>query len=739
MAESVSIRMKLLAEQFARKPNGNSSLEIENLKGVTPMPRKTHSSQVSIALSLLLAVLALTLSPIVTAVPNQAKNLGPEDESKEISVTVWLNLHNKAALDALVQQIYDKDSPNYHHWLTMEQYRAQFAPTAKESAAVRDFLAAHNFKVSAIDQNNHFVVAQGRVGDAQQAFNTQINRVMFNGVVHRVNASKPTVTGPAGALVAAVQGLNDLEYSTNVHLAKNPGTGIPYAGVSTASVGADGLFFSGQCLYPPQLENFNTAGTFPAASYFGNVYGAPLTNTADGTLPPCGYDPAELQTAYDLNSLYNRGLAGAGQTIVIVDAFGSNTIVDDANLFFQLNGLPLLTPSNFQIVDSAGPGTATCTATNGCFAGNWQFETSLDVEWSHSIAPAANIVLVLAPKGTLSSVDAANLFAIENGFGNVLSNSFGTPEIALAELDPGELTVENGISELAASLGISQHVSSGDSGDDLAVDIAAFDIDSVSVDAPADSPFVTGVGGTSTFLNSRNNIELQTGWGLNATALAGPPSASAPVEPVVPPEAFGFQGGAGGGTSVVYAKPPFQHRLRGEFRQVPDIAMNADPMTGVENVLTPDGNPADGTFVFLVGGTSLSAPMFSGVWAIANQANGGSSLGQAAPILYELSPRAITDVNVNPRETLLDVSGFIFNPPTAPVTFESAPALAQPLENTKFFLSAIYQPDPTDWFLVTFGTDSSLTTGPGWDNVTGLGTPNGARFVEEAVAAAQRF
>ena len=74
-----------------------------------------------------------------------------------------------------------------------------------------------------------------------------------------------------------------------------------------------------------------------------------------------GYDPAELQTAYGLTPLYNRGLTGAGQTIVIVDAFGSNTIVQDANIFSELNGLPPLTASNFQIIDSAGPGTATCT------------------------------------------------------------------------------------------------------------------------------------------------------------------------------------------------------------------------------------------------------------------------------------------------------------------------------------------------------------------------------------------
>jgi subtilase family serine protease len=686
-----------------------------------------------IRVCLWLGVLALMVGSGFAAPPNQSTNLGPEDQEKQITVTVWLNLHNKAALDSLVQQMYDKNSPNYHHWLTMEQYKTQFAPTAKEAAVVRDFLASHNMKVSMIDQNNHFVVAQGRVGDAQATFNVQINRVMANGAVHRVSASEASVTGPAGALVSMVQGLSDLEYQTNVSLAANPATGQAYPGVSTSSAGADGLFFSGQCLFSPQAVNFNTAGTFPSASYFGNRYGAPITSP-EPNLPPCGYDAAELQTAYGLNPLYNKGLTGAGQTIVIVDAFGSNTIVADANLFSELNGLPALTPSNFAIFTPNG--SATCTTTNGCISGNWQFETSLDVEWAHSIAPGANIILVLGADSSLTNLDIANLFAIENGFGSVLSNSFGTTEIRLVDLDPGELAVENSISELAASLGISQHVSSGDSGDNLALDNAAFGINSVSVNANADSPFVTGIGGTSTFLDKHNNIELQTGWGNNATAIAFGPTA--PPPPLVPTVPLGFLEGAGGGTSVVYAKPAFQDRLPGQFRLVPDISMNADPQTGVELIVTPDSIPGDQAFVFVAGGTSLSAPMFSGVWAIANQANaaiGGGSLGQAAPLLYELFDGAITDVNVNPLETLLDVSGFILNPPTAPFTFESAPALAQPLENTKFFLSALFQPASNEWLVLTFGTDSSLTTGPGWDNVTGLGTPNGERFVDAVVRA----
>jgi subtilase family serine protease len=693
------------------------------------MTQRPTYSRVSLSLTLAAVLGVLAMAGSAFAAPPQATNMGPEDQSKQISVTVWLNLHNKAALDTMVQQMYDKTSANYHQFLTMKQFNDQFAPTAKEAGVVSAFLAAHNLKVTATAANNHFVVAQGSVGDAQTAFNTQINRVMLNGKMHRVPATEASVTGPAGALVATVQGLSDLAYRPNVKRAMDPETRLPYAAVPTSAVGTDGLFFSANCFRAPETKTFTTGGGFPLAIYTGNRYGADITNTNPPNLPPCGYDSAEMQTAYGLSPVYKKGLNGTGQTIVIVDANGSPSIVADVNLFSQLNGLPALTPSNFQIVTPVGP--VACAVVNGTCSAD--VETTLDVEWAHSIAPNANIVLVLSPDLSFSNLDLANLYAIENQLGNVVSNSFGISEIALVDFLPSELVVENGISEIAAALGISQQVSSGDEGDNLALDQADYGINSVSVNANADSPFATAVGGTSLFLNSNNTIKLQTGWGLNETRIANP----TPNPPTIPPLSLGFVFGGGGGTSVVYAKPAFQKHLKGSFRQVPDISMDADPETGVEVIISPDGNPADGTEVEVVGGTSLSAPMFSAYWAIANQAAGGGPIGEAAPILYELPADAINDVDVKPVDTLLNVTGLIIAPPNAAV-FESAPALAQPLENTKLFVSALFQSSTsTRWDVFTFGTDSSLTTGPGWDNVTGLGTPNGAAFIDKVVKEVQ--
>ncbi len=676
-----------------------------------------------------------------------AENLGAEDLSRQITVTVWLKHHNQVAFDELVRQMYDKSSPNFHHFLTLDQYHANFAPTTREAALVREYLTSHNLTISAADKNNHYISAQGRIADVQEAFKVQINRFKINGEIHRANLAEPTITGSASSVVAAVQGLNDFGYRSHARRPINPATGGPASGVplKSAGAGSNGLFFTADCFGGPATETFTTPGGGPSAVYSGNTYGSGIASVPPGA-PQCGYDAADIQAMYGLNTVYVHGFAGTGQTIVIVDAFGSNTIVGDANVFSKLNQLPTLNTAaggNFQIVKPNG--TAKCTATNGCIAGNWQFETTLDVESAHSVAPAANILLVLAADNSFTNLDIANLWAIDNLAGNVISNSFGLPEIVFVDLAPSILVVENNLAETAAALGISQQVSTGDDGDNLAFDQAAFGIDATSPGFAASSPFTTAVGGTSTFLGVDHTVKFQTGWGLNFTRITGPN----PNPPVVPPLGFGFNGGAGGGASTVFPKPAFQSSLPGDFRQTPDISMVADPQTGLEIIVTPDSVQGHQKFVEVFGGTSLSAPLFSAMWALANQAAGGGPLGQAAALLYDLPHNAIIDVRQIGSAN--NVKGTITIPNTPPkpptIIHESPRALAAPancaappctLGNTTNFVSALFQSSSsTRWDVFVFGTDTSLTTGPGWDNVTGLGTPNGINFINAVVAASK--
>jgi subtilase family serine protease len=144
---------------------------------------------------------------------------------------------------------------------------------------------------------------------------------------------------------------------------------------------------------------------------------------------------------------------------------------------------------------------------------------------------------------------------------------------------------------------------------------------------------------------------------------------------------------------------------------VPDIAMLADPFTGAEFIETINGQLSVG----VVGGTSLATPLFSGIMALAAQ-KAGHGLGQVAALVYGLPAGAVTDILAFSSPN--NVTGTINATPF------SANQLAAPLGNTTSFYSAIYNsPFSTRWFVITFGTDTSLVTGPGWDNVTGVGTP----------------
>ena len=689
---------------------------------------------------LLIAVPAFSQLASGGRASSNAQILGAENPSKQIAVTFWLKQHDKAGLDELVRQMYDRNSPNYHHWLTLKEYQARFAPSAAEMAIVQQHLAAHNLHVVYTDKLNHAVSARGAVADVERATGVQLNRALINGETHRLPSAEPAIPGAAGKLVYAVQGLTDFKYESHARRAIDPDTGKPFPVVPLSKIspqsgaspefklGKAQQFFNANCLGATQSHTFKGTPVGTSAHYSGTRYGDNI-NLGPPKLPPCGYDTPQVDTAYGLTSLYADGLDGAGQTVVIVDAFGSDSIATDANTFASINGLPPLNLlTNFNIYYPTGYTNCGGSNNSPACAGGWDIETSIDVEWSHSVAPGANIALVLALNDENTYLDLAVLYAIDSELGPVISNSWGIEEALLATQDPGELVVENLINETGAALGISVNFSSGDDGDSL----LAYGEKTVSM--PASSPYATGVGGTSLFLNKDHSLNVQTGWGTNLTKIASP----TPNPPVIPPDnapPYGFYGGAGGGTSGVWPLPSYQASLGGSFRLVPDIAMVADPYTGGEIIDTEPIGPggAEEQFITVYGGTSLACPMFSGIWAIANQA-AGTLLGQAAPILYGLPAGAITDiVAVNGPD---NVSGFTKTPHTPAVNY-TPDELAAPLGNTTEFMSTLYNSAiSTSWYVLTFGTDTSLTTGPGWDNVTGLGTPNGASFIAAVVAAA---
>jgi subtilase family serine protease len=140
-----------------------------------------------------------------------SKILGAEDPSKTIEVSAWLNLHNRSQFDALTQSLYDRNSPNYRHWLTRKD-RAQFMPTAADAKAVQRFFEAHNLKVVTVGPDNFFVRARGTVGDVEKAFQVQLNNYQVGKKVLRSNDRDPVIDDAAAAVVAAVSGLDNGQY-----------------------------------------------------------------------------------------------------------------------------------------------------------------------------------------------------------------------------------------------------------------------------------------------------------------------------------------------------------------------------------------------------------------------------------------------------------------------------------------------------------------------------------------------
>ena len=630
-----------------------------------------------------------------------SKSIGKVDPSTVIDVSIWLKPHNKAEMDALAKDLYDKDSKNYRRWLSKSELVSRFGPTEAEAKAVQSFFTSNHLTVTKVGPDNFYVRARGTVGEVNSAFHTELNNYTVNGKTIRGNATDPYVSGEAAAYTASIAGLSSLEYShpyaTRYTAPKAPGGGNSAAALAPKSdvVKDTSLPFNSACFGAKERETLTTEGALPKATFTGGTY----TNNPE----LCGYTPQNIRTAYGLDALYKEGFDGTGQTVVIIDWCGSPTITADANAFSKQFDLPKLTSSNFSIIPT---GVSYCSAPDP--------EINIDVEWAHAIAPGAGIDLVVPPTASFQDVDEGFFYAVNYQLGNVISGSYGSEELYT---DPTVLATEDLISETAAVLGISANFSTGDEGD-FTFDFPEFDPPSVS--APADSPYATGVGGVSLALNANSSIAWESGWGTNIGLLAD--------EGVIdPPNAYNFfDFGAGGGESGFFDKPSYQSKLPGAGRQLPDIAWLADPYTGAYIALSEVGTVP--TIQYTVyGGTSLACPMFSALWAIANE-EAGVPLGQAAPYLYSMPAKTITDIlprysQNNVVATVVDSDG---------TTHYSAADMAAPLEGTSVFTSVLWDVplNPGVVELLTFGTDSGLATAKGWDNVTGVGVPNPKAFAD---------
>ncbi|HVJ53127.1 MAG TPA: S53 family peptidase [Aliidongia sp.] len=658
------------------------------------------------------ALPALAGGASVTQLMAQAQDAGPVAATTQLSGMVWLKGHQSEAFDAAVKSRYDMNSPSYHRWMTAGEV-ANFAPSASDLETVKASLKAQGLKIEQVSDDGAVIKVSGSAAKMQAAFGTSIRVKQAAGRSFLAAVGEPKYQGAHAELIDSVTSLGRLGMQPYAVRQIDFSTGKARAGVPAATTPDPLAIFTTQCFSPSSTTSFSAflgTGHFLGASYIGPQY---LKNEPGD--PVCGYTAQQVATHYGLDTVYAQGWTGKGQTIVLIDAFGSPNITNDANTFSQVMGLPKLNNKNFEIVFPDGQ-----PLTNG-IANGWADEISLDVEWAHALAPDAKIVLVVAPTDDPAELSFALNYAVAHKLGNVISNSFGYPEAAFG---PADARMFNTVIKKAAAQGIAVNVATGDSGDEgLGTPLGAASI-------PADSPFATAVGGTSIGIPADNKT-VEAVWGITVSALGGVGSVANP------PFAEGTVQGGGGGESVYLEKPSYQKSLPGTGRQLPDVSAIADPQTGAI-IVAPNQGTGETEFG-VIGGTSLATPVFSAIWALADQA-AGESLGQAAPIIAKMSSAAVTDiVPISVTKAKDNLTGTVtetLNGVATVTTYSAAQILGLDQTQPEGFVGTMFQ-DLLGFDAIGFGADSSLMTATGWDNATGWGVPNGLKFINEAKKAAK--
>ena len=408
------------------------------------------------------------------------------------------------------------------------------------------------------------------------------------------------------------------------------------------------------------------------------------------------FDPSSMQVSYDLTPLYNSGLMGQGETIAIVDSFGYPAVASDLETFSQAYGLPLMCgmpgvtckpgmptfhvlmfgnrqvkpPTSSSQSNPYGPGQEQSSG--------WVGEVALDTQWAHSIAPEANILLVVVPTAETLGVQGfpnmmnAEQYVVDHHMANVVTQSFAAAEgsfgsaQSLLSLRHAFITgTEAGITFMAAA---------GDSGTanstKTPVGQGGSTIPYPTVQWPASDPLVTAVGGTNLCTNPFTGSSLEP---------TGGPSACN-VSPAQHDVAWR---GSGGGFSQIFARPPYQDNLptgstfSGTMRGVPDVAWQASCGTFVWVYISAQGFTPG---YYGICGTSAASPQFAAMVSLADQ-KAGTNLGLINDSLYALAAGGsystyFNDVTIGNNQTDPAIPGYSASPGWDPVTGLGTPIAA---------------------------------------------------------------
>src|SRR5689334_10247782 len=493
-----------------------------------------------------------------------ARRLGAAPHGAKVSARVYLAPRGGLAALAQAATAMSRD----RHFLTPVQYRARFGTTAATVHAVAGYLRWAGLRVTRVGAGNRYVSFTGTVASAERAFGAQIDRYRHHGRIVQAPSSALKVPASLAASVLAIAGLDTTPKIVKPNVAPPPG--------------------------------FRNAP--PCSSYYGEKLATSLPQFNGHTLPyaPCGYTGTQFRSAYEGNS----SLDGSGISVAITDAYAAPTIAFDAATYAARHGdRPY---AAHQLTQTLPP---TFIKEGKCGASGWYGEETLDVEAVHAMAPGARIHYYASASCYDSEFLDTLGRVVDDGTSKLVTNSWSDVE---AVESPDVTAAYQAIFLQGATEGISFMFSSGDDGDELAA------TGTKQVDYPSSDPYATGVGGTSAAFGAANNRIFETGWGTDKYSLSADGASWNPL---------GFLYGGGGGDSMLFARPAYQNGVTSSpNRQVPDVAMDGDPTTGMlvgETQSFPKGVIAYDEY--RIGGTSLSSPLFAGMTALALQHAGGGA------------------------------------------------------------------------------------------------------------------
>ncbi|HMD07876.1 MAG TPA: Ig-like domain repeat protein [Candidatus Acidoferrum sp.] len=496
----------------------------------------------------------------------------------------------ESALQSLIARQQDRSSPDFHAWLSPDQFGNRFGASPADIQKLTGWLASHGFRVNRVGQGAMSIEFSGTAGQVKDAFHTAIRSYVVNGEKHYANASDPQIPAAFAPVVAGINTLHNFRKKSAIRVLGKASR------VANTSMWQPEFTFSGAA----GVEHFLAPGDF-----------AKIYNTAP---------------------LYQNGIDGTGQSIAIVAR--NNIHLSDVQIFRIAFGLPVNDPQI--ILDGPDPGNLT---------GPEETEADLDVEWSGAIAPKATIKFVVsASTNSTDGVDLSSLYIVDNNLAPVLSASFGQCEQALGQT---ENTFFNNLWEQAAAQGITAVISSGDNGP------AGCDSDSqttpaaqgLAVNGLASTPFNIAVGGTQFNENGADSTYWSTTNGPDQSSALGYIPEVVWNESCADPNVCGVGSlfASSGGASTLYSKPSWQTGLgvpNDGKRDLPDVSLDA--AAGHDGyLLCQDGictTNASGQLINaeLVGGTSAAAPTFAAILALIAQKT-NSRQGQANFVLYPLA------------------------------------------------------------------------------------------------------